>query len=171
VQKAFVFVVLIGLALGWMWPTGETSPPATVAVASVGGGAARSGTAALPSRPPAETLLKRAGNGHFMVNAEVNAQLVHFVVDTGATSVALTVDDAERIGIPFSPAEFEVIGSGASGPVRGKQLTFDSVSIEGKEVRGVRGAIIEGADISLLGQSYLSRIGSVEMSGDYMRLR
>ena len=59
---------------------------------------------------------------------------------------------------PSRPAEFTVIGSGASGPVRGKDVTLDSVTIDGKEVRGVRGAILEGLDVSLLGQTYLSRI-------------
>jgi aspartyl protease family protein len=157
-MKAFIFVLLLGAGIGLMWPTGESVTPA----------AAASGSA--PAKPK-ETLLERSDGGHFYVDAEVNGQLVHFVVDTGATSVALTVDDARRIGVPFSSGEFSVVGTGASGPVRGKSITLDKVSVDGKEVRGVRGAVLEGLGISLLGQSYLSRISGVEMSGDYMRLQ
>jgi aspartyl protease family protein len=157
-MKAFIFVLLLGAGIGLMWPTGDTATPA----------AAASGA---PAAKPKETLLERSDGGHFYVDAEVNGELVHFVVDTGATSVALTVADARRVGVPFSTGEFQVVGSGASGPVRGKSIMLDKVSVDGKEVRGVSGAVLEGLGISLLGQSYLSRISGVEMSGDYMRLQ
>lgn len=157
-MKALIFVLLLGAGIGLMWPTGDDAAPAAMA-------------SRLTPEKPKETLLERSDAGHFYVDAEVNGQLVHFVVDTGATSVALTVDDARRIGVPFSTGEFQVVGSGASGPVRGKSIMLDKVSVDGKEVRGVSGAVLEGLGISLLGQSYLSRISGVEMSGDYMRLQ
>jgi aspartyl protease family protein len=166
VGKSLIFVVLLGLGIGWLWPTAEAPPAAAVAVTTTA-----TPSFAASSSPPRETLLRRGDNGSFFVHGEVNAQLVRFVVDTGATGVALTVADARRVGIPFSEAEFDVVGTGASGPVRGKPILLDKVVVEGKEVRGVRGAVLEGLDVSLLGQTYLSRIGGVEMSGDYMRLR
>ena len=55
--------------------------------------------------------------------------------------------------------------------MRGKLIELEKIDLDGKEVRKVRGAVLEGLDISLLGQSYLSRIGSVQMSGDEMVLR
>jgi aspartyl protease family protein len=55
--------------------------------------------------------------------------------------------------------------------VRGKDVTLDSVTVDGKEVRGVRAAVLEGLDVSLLGQTYLSRITAVQMSGDTMTLK
>ena len=70
----------------------------------------------------------RQPNGHFYVDGTVNGQSVRFLIDTGATSVALTADDASRIGLQFSPAEFQQIGYGASGPVMGKQVTLTSVA-------------------------------------------
>ena len=117
-------------------------------------------------------MLEREGNGHFYAHAKVNDQeLVHFVVDTGATVVALTVDDARRLGISVDPSEFTVIGEGASGLVRGKDVMLNSVEVDGKRVEDVRGVILEGSRLSLLGQAYLSRMGEVEMSGDYMVLK
>jgi aspartyl protease family protein len=155
-QKAFFLVVALGCGIGILWPSAQAPAPARAA--------AGEGT-------PKETLIKRRGNGHFYVDAEVNGELVNFVVDTGAFGIALPVETARRLNIPFSESEFEPIGSGASGVVRGKMIILDRVSIEGKEVRHVEGAIAEGLDQPLLGQTYLSRLSSVEMSGDYMRLQ
>jgi aspartyl protease family protein len=155
-QKALFLVVVAGAAIGALWPTAR-APEQVAAVVEDG--------------QAKETVLKRRGNGHFYVDAEVNGELVNFVVDTGASGVVLPVETARRLNIPFSEREFEVIGSGASGPVRGKVITLGKVSIDGKEVRNVEGAIAEGLDQPLLGQTYLSRLSSVEMSKDYMRLQ
>jgi aspartyl protease family protein len=156
VLKVFFLVVAAGAGIGLMWPT---APAPSFPVASTVGGEAQ------------ETLLKRRWDGHFYVDAEVNGELVNFVVDTGAFGVILPVETARRLNIPFDEGEFEVIGSGASGPVRGKTITLDRVSVDGKEVRRIEGAIAEGLDKPLLGQTYLSRLSSVEMSGEYMRLQ
>ena len=117
-------------------------------------------------------MLEREFNGHFYTHARINdRELVHFVVDTGATVVALTVDDARRLGVPVDPDEFTVVGEGAGGPVRGKDVMLKSVEVEGKRVENVRAVVLEGSNLSLLGQAYLSRMGAVEMSGDYMVLK
>jgi aspartyl protease family protein len=124
-----------------------------------------------PSEPRKVTELERSPSGHFYTHAKVNGELVRFLVDTGATGVALTVEDAERVGIKVDPSTFEVVGEGASGPVRGRLVMLDSVEVEGKLVNDVRGAVLEGSRLSLLGQSYLTRMGEVQMSGDYMLLK
>jgi aspartyl protease family protein len=155
-QKALFLVIAAGAGLGLMWPSAQSPAPA--------GEAAAVGEAK-------ETLLKRRSDGHFYVDAEVNGELVNFVIDTGATDVVLPVDTARRLGIAFSESEFVVIGRGASGPVRGKVIRLDKVSVDGKEVRNIDAAIAEGLDQPLLGQAYLSRISSVEMSKDHMRLQ
>ena len=115
--------------------------------------------------------LRRQPAGHFLADGRVNGQTVSFVVDTGATAVALTVADARRIGVPFDPAEFVTIGVGASGPVRGQFVRLDRVEVAGREARRVQGAVIEGLTVSLLGQSYLSELEEVSLRGDRMVLR
>jgi aspartyl protease family protein len=154
-KLALFLVIAAGAAIGLMLPSGQPSAP----------------VAADLQAPAEETLLEREEDGHFYVDAEVNGQLVHFLIDTGATTVALTTRDAARIGIQFDPDEFEPIARGASGLVRGKDITLDSVDIEGKRVTAVRAAIAEGLPVSLLGQAYLARISTVQMNGDYMSLR
>jgi aspartyl protease family protein len=165
--KAFLFVIALGALIGFAVPTHRPAPAAAPVAASAPAAPAPAGTETYL----AETKLARMPNGHFYADAMVNGQPVHLVVDTGSSSVALTVADAQRIGIQVSPAEFETVGTGASGPVRGKIVDLATVSVDGKEVRGVRGAVIEGLDVSLLGQAYLSRINAVEMSGDSMTLK
>ena len=155
-MKALFVMIAAGVAIGLAWPTG--APQAETEAASASG-------------ERRETTLERERNGHFYTYADVNGEPVRFVVDTGASFVALTVKDAKRLGIPFSPAEFEIIGEGASGLVRGKIVQLDSVEIDGKRVTNVKAAILEGSRLSLLGQSYLSRMGEVQMRGDYMVLR
>jgi aspartyl protease family protein len=153
-QKALFLTIAIGAGLGAAWPSGERATPVQAASVST-------------SSEPRETVLERSVDGHFYANVEVNGQLVRFLVDTGASGVALTEKDAERVGIAFSPSEYEVVGSGASGPVRGKRIVLDTVTLDGKEARQVPGAILEGSDLSLLGQAWLNRY-SVAMRGDRM---
>ena len=155
--RVLVFVIFIGALIGFALPSGEDGPAAANAV---------------QSGERKETVLDRAANGHFYTHAKINdRELIHFIVDTGATVVVLTVEDAQRLGIPVNPAEFTIVGEGASGPVMGKDITLDSVEIDGKRVEHVPAAILEGSNLSLLGQAYLSRMGEVEMSGDYMVLK
>ena len=154
--KALLLVVAAGVAIGLALPS-SNRPVEAAAVESDG--------------EPRETVLEREGIGHFYVHAKVNGELVRFLVDTGASGVALTEKDARRVGIQFSPGEFEEIGQGAAGPIRGALVSIKSVEVDGKKVTNVRGAVLQGSELSLLGQSYLSRIGGVEMRGDYMVLR
>ena len=172
--KALLLVVFVGLGLGFLIPLerGDDAPKAEAVQAAEPSQEA----AAQPAAPAStgwgtETRLQRDGGGHFLAQARINGQPVQVVVDTGASTVALTVADAQRAGIAVDPRRFDVVGTGASGAVRGHEISLDSVSVDGKEVRSIRGVVLEGLGVSLLGQSYLSRISGVEMRGDEMVLR
>jgi aspartyl protease family protein len=172
-----LFIVIAGgLAAGLMLPSeivldspvADAEPVTTVVPASKGG-PALAASHAMPAGP--STVLERGDNGHYFADAQVNGMTVRFVVDTGASGVALTTADAQRVGLQFSPAEFEVIGSGASGPVSGKRVTLDRVTLGGKTVENVEGAILANSEMSLLGQSFLGRMGRIEIAGDRMTIR
>ena len=157
--RLFAFIVVFGLGIGFLVPghsPSRTGNPHRVTA---------------PSEPARETDLERSSSGHFYTYAKVNGELVKFVVDTGADVVALTKEDAERVGMPVDPSSFTVIGEGASGPVRGAPVMIDSVEVDGKLVNDVQGIVLADSSLSLLGQSYLSRINGVQMSGDYMVLK
>lgn len=166
----FAGAIAIGLVVGLTAPDGKR-PQAAVVTAAPTSSSTQS-AAPQPITNLSTVVLDRKSDGHFYVDATVNGQLVRFVVDTGASGVVLTTRDAQNVGLQFSRGEFEVVGRGASGDVSGKFVTLDRVAIGTKEARDVRGVIAdEGLDISLLGQSFLSRIASVEIRQDQMTLR
>jgi len=129
------------------------------------------GDAAMRSWNAGETVLVREPDGHFYANVQVDGGQFRFLVDTGASMVALTGEDAEAIGLYWDEDSLRQVGRGANGVVRGVPVTIPRMEVDGFEARDVEAAIIpEGLDISLLGQSFLSRIDNVEISGDEMRL-
>jgi aspartyl protease family protein len=115
--------------------------------------------------------LERNFDGHFYADAQVNGATVHFLIDTGASGIALSSDDARRAGLSFNAANAEVIGSGASGAVMGHWVQLNRVQLGLKSVSNAPAVILEGGDRSLLGQSFLSQFGSVEIHDDTMVLR
>jgi len=118
-----------------------------------------------------ETTLDRAPNGHFYTQASVNGQALPFVVDTGASSVALTVEAARQIGLYVDQSTFTTVGEGASGATRGMFVKLDKVEVAGRTVEHVDAVVLERLSVNLLGQSVLTRLGGVQMSGDKMVLR
>ena len=113
--------------------------------------------------------LVRAGDGHFYADAQVNGAMIPFMVDTGASMVALTPADAQRAGIAL-PSERATARS-AGGEVEVIPVMVDRIAIGPLEARNVRGAVAGQLPVSLLGQSYLQQIGAVEIHGDRMTLR
>ncbi|QKG70554.1 retropepsin-like aspartic protease family protein [Erythrobacter mangrovi] len=118
-----------------------------------------------------ETVLPRASNGHFYAEASVNGSSVNFLVDTGASMIALTGEDATAAGLSWSESDVRIVAQGASGPVYGVPVRLDHVVLGGHEADNVDAAIIpRGLDISLLGQSFLSTIEPVRIEGDRLVL-
>ncbi len=173
-MKGALFLVIAGgLAIGLATPFEHVSdapvePPKAEKAAKP---ASRPATPQQAARWGGETRLAREANGHFYAAAQVNGQPIRLVVDTGASTVALTQEDARRAGIMVDPARFAVIGTGASGPVRGHPVTISRIAVDGREVRNLDGVVLEGLEVSLLGQTYLSRLEEVRMSGSEMILR
>ena len=115
--------------------------------------------------------LTREWDGHFYADALVDGANVRMLVDTGASVIALTREDAAAIGLEWSEDDIKRIGTGASGAVFGVHATLDEVEIGGLVRSNVAAVIIpEGLETSLLGQSYLSQIGNVAIEGDSMVL-
>lgn len=161
-RLALIMMVISGLGIGFLVPV---KPRAAAPVAAVG-----AAPASKPAEPPRETVLQRS-NGHFNAVADVNGELIRFLVDTGADTVALTMEDARRAHVDFDPARFTVVGRGAGGPVRGQEVVIREITLDGKRASEVHAVVLEGSELSLLGHSYLRELKSVTMSGDEMVLR
>ena len=116
--------------------------------------------------------LIRAPDGHFYTDGQVNGTVIRFLVDTGASSVALSKADAAKIGLQFTDADFTATGSGAGGALALKPVMLDRVIVGTTDAANVEGVIVNSdMKVSLLGQSWLRRVGTVEITGDRMVLR
>jgi aspartyl protease family protein len=116
--------------------------------------------------------LTRSADGHFYADATINGATIHVLVDTGASTVALTRADAQAAGVQFGPGDFTATAQTAGGRVAMKPVMLDRVGIGAIEARNVDAVVIDSAmTVSLLGQSWLRRVGNVQIAGDRMVLR
>jgi len=129
------------------------------------------GTDATPQPMDGSIELQRNENGHFYADVEINGAQVHMLVDTGATGIALSREDARKAGIATSIGMNDVVGEGADGSIHGEFVTIDKMSLGGKSVEGMRAIVLNNGEQSLLGQAFLAQFASVEMHGNTMTLR
>lgn len=121
------------------------------------------------SRPRQGTVeLQADRSGHFSARAEINGRTVEVMVDTGATIVAFTYEDAERAGIFVRPADFTHSVQTANGRAKVAPVTIDSISIGDITVRNVRAAVSEPGKLTttLLGMTFLGRLSRAELRRD-----
>ena len=108
----------------------------------------------------------RAPDGHYYLTAEINGEPVRFVVDTGATQIVLTKEDARRAGLDVDGLVYLGRANTANGEVRTAPVRLDRVTIGPIEDSNVRAVVNDGVmEGSLLGMEYLQRFSSVEIGG------
>jgi aspartyl protease family protein len=108
-------------------------------------------------------------HGHFFTEGAINGRPVRFVIDTGATVVALPASDAVRLGLDYRKGPVALIKT-AAGVVPVHRVRFDSVRLGAIEINAVDGVVIEqGLDVALLGMSFLSRV-EMKNEGQLMTL-
>lgn len=107
----------------------------------------------------------RSPDGHYYMRAEINGNPVNFVVDTGASEIVLTREDAARAGLDIDRLQFFGRASTANGEVRTAPVRLDSVEIGGIRDADVPAYVNEGEMFqSLLGMSYLHRWDRIEIA-------
>jgi aspartyl protease family protein len=115
----------------------------------------------------------RTNNGDFNISAQINGAHVTMVLDTGASSVVLTRDDARAAGLPLEVLAYTVNIDTANGRTRAAPVTLDRVAVGGLVERSVDALVAQPGQLktSLLGMSFLNRLQSWEVSGDRLILR
>jgi aspartyl protease family protein len=168
-----VIFVVVGVAASMLGHTPKMAPKPH-AEAHMVDAAPPSG---VDSQPQAAILqdaavqLKRDSNGHFYADVEINGTPVHMLVDTGATAVALSRDDARKAGIATSIGMPDVVGEGADGSVHGEYVTIERMNLGSTRAEQIHAIVLNGGEQSLLGQDFLQKFASVEIHGDTMTLR
>ncbi|MBT9373105.1 TIGR02281 family clan AA aspartic protease [Rhizobium sp. CSW-27] len=121
----------------------------------------------------AEVVLYRARDGHFKAQVSIDDQTIQMLVDTGASTVVLSYEDAERLGLDPAGLRYSVQVMTANGAARAAPVTLDSVAIGPIDRTRIRALVTEEGRLreSLLGMSFLSTLGSLQMQTDQLRLR
>lgn len=154
---------------------GALSPLALALLFTIAGG--------LPSIAPtrasemlqlnAATALKAGQNGHFIVKAEINGRDVRVMVDTGASAVALSYEDAQDVGLHPGNLDYNVPVSTANGVVKAAGVSLDKVEIDGVRVSDVQGLVMPEGVMrgSLLGMSFLGKLKSFKVEDGVLYLK
>jgi aspartyl protease family protein len=96
-----------------------------------------------------EMALDRAGDGHFYATVTVDNANYRMLVDTGASVVALTGDDARSMGLDWDTAALAPVAQGAGGPVMGVPATIPDMAVGDFEAHAVQAEIVtEGLPVS-----------------------
>ena len=163
-RPVLVFAAL-ALIAGVVVPryAGRTAAPTPIGAATPQPAAA-SAAEAVDSR---SVIVPRDARGQFQVDARVDGRRLSFMVDTGASVVALTAADAASIGLHPTQREFVAEVRTANGAVRAAPATLDTVEVGDLVVHNVAALVLPDAALSdnLLGLSFLSRLRRFEYSG------
>ncbi|RPF71861.1 retropepsin-like aspartic protease family protein [Aurantiacibacter spongiae] len=155
-----MFALEDGLASTTVEPSPTASPDAMLA--ALGDGQVRWNE---------EFTLQRQVDGHFYAEVSIDGVPSRMLVDTGASIVALTGEDASAAGIYWDDHAIAPVAQGASGPVFGVPVMLPRVSLGAFEATDVDAIVVpDGLAISLLGQSFLSTVDRVEIADDRMIL-
>jgi aspartyl protease family protein len=115
----------------------------------------------------------RTANSDFDVTTQINGARVAMVLDTGASSVVLTRDDAKAAGLPLEVLAYTANIDTANGRTRAASVTLDRIAVGGLVERSVEALVAQPGQLktSLLGMSFLNRLQSWEVRGDRLLLR
>jgi aspartyl protease family protein len=107
--------------------------------------------------------------GHFAAAGSLNGYPMTFLVDTGATTIAISADEARRIGLDYKAGQAMGVGT-AAGVIPAWRVVFNTVKVGGISVNQVEGMVLEtGLGVPLLGMSFLNRM-EMKRDGQTMTL-
>jgi aspartyl protease family protein len=168
---AMAIVVAVGFAA--LQGIGGSEPPPVAA-------AARPQKPAKPDLRPAESdeepglehVIEADPSGHYVIDAMVNGAPVTFLIDTGASEIVLTLDDARRIGIEPRTLAFTQRFATANGEVRAAPVVLREIRVGQFRLLDVEASVNEAPlPLSLLGMSFLEQLGGYEVDRGRLILR
>lgn len=164
-KSAFILgcAITSAVASGLLVARFEGFRPAAEETATVVHLDASQSVSASPSTIGGVTAIPKAADGHFWAEARVNSTTVKFLVDTGASVVALTPEDARRLGVDMNALIYDQSVTTASGKTEAARIVIDRMQIGQSQMEDVEALVIpDGLSTSLLGMSYLGRLSRFE---------
>lgn len=118
-----------------------------------------------------ELVISRNSDGHFYIDAMVNDVKIKFMIDTGASDVALTTRDAEKLNIDLSKLKYTKTYSTANGLSNAASIRLDNVTVGDGVFRNIDAHVgTGGLDVSLMGMSVLERFKGFRIDRDMLIL-
>ena len=116
-------------------------------------------------------IIPKQADGHYHLSLQVNDQTLVFLVDTGASQIVLSQQDATELGFKSAELNFWMQAQTANGTVRMAPVRLDTVTVGDVSARNIQ-AVVNGGELrqSLLGMSYLNLFSSIEIKQDRMIL-
>jgi aspartyl protease family protein len=166
--------ILIGLGTFMAQLADRMTPrPASASTAA----SATIGSSAAPSAAAAQAALRslsipRDGRGHFLAEGRIDGQRIGFMVDTGASVVALNESSAARFGLRPSPNDYNAAVTTANGTVKAARTRLAMLDVGGLIARDVEAMVLpdEALSENLLGLSFLSKLKRFEYANGQMVL-
>ena len=120
-----------------------------------------------------EVILHKRRGGHFQASVEVDGKVVDMLIDTGASSVALAYEDAERLGLEPEKLNYTLTVMTANGRARAAPVRLKQMAIGPIVRQNITATVAEKGRLeeSLLGMSFLATLGSLQMQTDELRMR
>ena len=184
---SLIYLVLLGCAVGgWLLTSGRDSIGKTLQMAMIWGfiflgvvagyglwnDVQRQTTGGqMLQLGSGQISVPRQSDGHYYLNLALNGETVRFVVDTGASDMVLSIDDARRVGLDPDSLNFIGTANTANGQVRTASVRLNTVRLGDITDTDVYASVNGGEmDGSLLGMGYLEKWGRIEISGGELRL-
>ena len=166
-MRNFIFVAILALAVAGLAPRfidkvgGAPSDPTQPRAMS-----SRPAPAAAPAASGRSLTVRRDNRGHFNVEGRVDGRRMDFVVDTGATIIAIPEREAARLGIHPARRDYTAQIKTANGTVHAAPTRLAMVEVGGLTVRDVAAVVMPNEALSenLLGMSFLSRLRRFEFA-------
>ena len=176
-----VVIISVGVAVVWSLELGEELSLAAIEYVRQSDPAPASSPVQVePSEPDVEQVvaygeeivIHPGPSGHFIADAVVNGHEMRFLVDTGASIVMLTPDDANLLGFDLWDDDYSQVFQTPNGVLRGAPVILDEVQIGPIALSDVHATVAEAPSvISLLGMSFLQRLDGYEVRDGEMVLR
>lgn len=160
--------ILAGLGV-FMAQMADKLTPASASTSTV----KQTALVAMPTQTGLRSLsIPRDPRGHFQTEGRVGGQRITFMVDTGATVVALNESSAARFGLYPTPGQYTANVSTANGTVKAARTRIEMLDVGGLIVRDVDAMVLpdEALSENLLGLSFLSKLKRFEYANGQMVL-